>query len=822
MLRPPDLIRAVLLCCFILPACSPLSGSSLQPLVTPGTSCPATERGARLSCTGGDGVASCPYQVCDPQTLVASFCTAAPCSDPPLPPPGPPVGGGVCEPGQRRDCTTTDGSLLAGLQICDVSGNWMMCIPRGPLFSFDGGTSDGGMSTACDLDPQVLAHTACTVGVGACANTGTFMCVSGVKTCSAMAGMPSSEGVVPDHIDQDCDGTADNITAGCYSGPAGTSGIGICHPGTHTFTGFDGSGNPTWSPCSGEVVPSAEIADNAIDEDCNGALLLSAPCGHDPRVGMACSAGIGSCTNTGTYSCVGSSLVCSAVPFAAAPEVCDNLDNDCDGLIDGNTRSCYSGAPGTAGVGLCRAGTQTCTAGAFGVCTGEVDPAAEICDNASDEDCNGINDACVVCGHDSRVFPTPQICTAGIGACQRSGHYQCSAGVVSCDAVIGAATDEICNAIDDDCDGSIDEMVTRSCSTFASALGGIGICRLGTQACLGVDAALNPVYTACMGEVGPAAETCGDSIDQDCNGGDLACSACGGDPRIGNACNVGVGRCLTAGTYQCMTGSDFRCVPSTAPLSPVPETCNGVDDNCNGSIDENAAGSGSLTTSCYPFVTGLPGVGICASGVSTCAFGSFGSCVGAVGPATEVCNGLDDDCDGGIDDGVCMSMVDAGHDAGSDAGVDAFVPGSDAGPPPVGSAAAERTACRDLRAAQPFTGNVSLGLDLACVNASFGLCPSGWQAGIYDQNGCFVPSDPGVLSVAVDLAQTGGGTYRTGLRCGSVFHAWPGPQNTAPVCATSYVVDTVSKLAGGRVCPGAGGLLPTFPASAAGAAVSCP
>ncbi len=54
------------------------------------------------------------------------------------------------------------------------------------------------------------------------------------------------------------------------------------------------------------------------------------------------------------------------------------------------TLSCYSGPAGTAGVGICRAGIQTCSAqGTFGACIGEVLPGTEVPDNGIDEDCNG-------------------------------------------------------------------------------------------------------------------------------------------------------------------------------------------------------------------------------------------------------------------------------------------------------------------------------------------------------------------------------------------------------------------------------------------------
>jgi hypothetical protein len=88
------------------------------------------------------------------------------------------------------------------------------------------------------------------------------------------------------------------------------------------------------------------------------------------------------------------------VVAACGPTVNHNNGGDDDGTdggvtscSPGATQACYTGAPGTQGVGPCHGGTQTCDAsGNWGACAGEVAPTGEVCGNTIDDNCNGTAD----------------------------------------------------------------------------------------------------------------------------------------------------------------------------------------------------------------------------------------------------------------------------------------------------------------------------------------------------------------------------------------------------------------------------------------------
>jgi hypothetical protein len=244
-----------------------------------------------------------------------------------------------------------------------------------------------------------------------------------------------------------------------------------------------------------------------------------------------------------------------------------------------------------------------------------------------------------------------------------AGDEDCDSGL--CIEVESGSDVSVCSELcstDDDCPRDFD------CTLITNSGGDATRLCLPTDLCIDADDDGRGVGPGCEADdcddndptsyVG-ADELC-DGVDNDCDD-DTDENALG----VGDQCDTGFDGACARGRNTC-AGGLLTCVQE---LQPAVEVCDTVDNDCDGLVDEDESGA-TLTRACYDGLDSELGVGQCVAGVQTCERGGYSSCRNQRTPIAETCDGLDNDCDGQLDEGLVLQLFypDADGDGFGDAG----------------------------------------------------------------------------------------------------------------------------------------------------------
>ena len=356
-----------------------------------------------------------------------------------------------------------------------------------------------------------------------------------------------------------------------------------------------------------------------------------------------------------------------------AEEICDNIDQNCDGVLDeGVLHTYYTDADGD-GYGDAASEVQSCQTESGTV------PNGNDCDDSSGdvypgapERCDGLDNDCDddIDEDDQQTWYTDS---------DGDGYGDPSTAITTCEAPEDGTLDgsdcddtdpsaspegvEICDGIDNDCDGDIDDDLAEDRTTWYEDRDedGYGDPDLGVLACAQPDG-YSDLDTDCddlAPESFPGADEVCDDADNDCDGSvdEDALDASAwfpdldhdtyGDPR------TVVLSCEAPSGY---TDDYSDCDDTDGTEHPAAdEICDGDDDDCDGDIDEDDA----IDRGTWYSDRDLDGYGDPSTEVAACdapagAVDNGLDCddddTGENPDAAEICDGDDDDCDGDVDE----------------------------------------------------------------------------------------------------------------------------------------------------------------------------
>jgi hypothetical protein len=283
--------------------------------------------------------------------------------------------------------------------------------------------------------------------------------------------------------------------------------------------------------------------------------------------------GVGRCAAAGERRCVNNQIVDTCVAGAPTSELCNGLDDDCNGTVDGlaprctgsNLERCTSGAwvPQACNDNNACNGSEQCSAGACVAGTAPVVDDGNPCTADS-------------CAAASGVQHTP------ISAGTSCGSFSACDGAGSCQQLPAPSIQTQPTA---------QTVVVGSSATFSAVVTGTGLSLQWQRDGVAIPGATSASYTTpalAKSDSGasyrllaqnPAGQVLSNSVT-------VTVVDCLVATYVPQPTSCGVGRCAATGQRRCVSNQiQDTCTPGT----PTAELCNGLDDDCNGAVDGLAA-----------------------------------------------------------------------------------------------------------------------------------------------------------------------------------------------------------------------------------------